>query len=104
MFNFIKKLFGFDKETMKEAGVQTEQAPYKVEAPVVDLADIAIAQRPAPAVEPAPVVEAAPAVEPAPAKKPRKTRAEKPAAEKAAKPKKPAAMTAKKPGRKPKAK
>jgi hypothetical protein len=31
MFTFIKKLFGFDKETMKDAGVQIEQAPYKIE-------------------------------------------------------------------------
>jgi hypothetical protein len=34
MFTFIKKLFGFDQETMKAAGVQTEQAPYKVEQPI----------------------------------------------------------------------
>lgn len=34
MFTFIKKLFGFDQETMKAAGVQTEQAPYKVPEPV----------------------------------------------------------------------
>jgi hypothetical protein len=33
MFGYLKKLFGFDKETMKEAGVQIEQAPYKVETP-----------------------------------------------------------------------
>jgi hypothetical protein len=33
MFTFIKKLFGFDQPTMKEAGVQLEQAPYKVEVP-----------------------------------------------------------------------
>lgn len=33
MFGFIKKIFGFDKETLKDAGVQIEQkAPYKVEA------------------------------------------------------------------------
>lgn len=35
MFTFIKKLFGFDQPTMKEAGVQIEQVPYKVEAPTV---------------------------------------------------------------------
>lgn len=35
MFAFIKKLFGFDEKTLKDAGVQIEQAPYKVEAPVV---------------------------------------------------------------------
>jgi hypothetical protein len=36
MFGFLKKLFGFDQETMKEAGVQIEQVPYKVEPPVVE--------------------------------------------------------------------
>ena len=36
MFNFFKKLFGFDKETMKDANVQLEQqAPYKIEPPAV---------------------------------------------------------------------
>jgi hypothetical protein len=44
MFTFIKKLFGFDQPTMKEAGVQLEQAPYKVETPVVDLAAITTPQ------------------------------------------------------------
>lgn len=35
MFGFLKKFFGLDKETMKEANVQLEQsAPYKVEPPV----------------------------------------------------------------------
>lgn len=35
MFGFLKKFFGLDKETMKEANVQLEQsAPYKVETPV----------------------------------------------------------------------
>jgi hypothetical protein len=33
MFTFIKKLFGFDQATMKEAGVQIEQAPYKIPEP-----------------------------------------------------------------------
>jgi hypothetical protein len=33
MLGFLKKLFGLDKETMKDAGVQLEQAPYKVETP-----------------------------------------------------------------------
>jgi hypothetical protein len=33
MFGFLKKLFGLDQETMKDAGVQIEQqVPYKVEA------------------------------------------------------------------------
>jgi len=33
MFAFLKKLFGLDKETMKQAGVQIEQVPYKIEEP-----------------------------------------------------------------------
>jgi ribosomal protein L12E/L44/L45/RPP1/RPP2 len=38
MFGFLKKLFGGDSETNKEAGVQIEQAatPYKVEPPVIN--------------------------------------------------------------------
>ncbi len=70
MFGFIKKLFG----TAPKA--ETTEAPYKVEAPVVDLADIAIAQRPAPVAEApkeAPKAEA----KKEPAKKPRKPRAPK---------------------------
>jgi hypothetical protein len=35
MFGFLKKIFGFDQETMKEAGVQIEQAPYKTEPAVI---------------------------------------------------------------------
>ncbi len=66
MFGFIKKLFG----TAPKA--ETTEAPYKVEAPVVDLADIAIAQKPAPVAE-APKAEA----KKEPAKKPRKPRAPK---------------------------
>ncbi len=64
MINFIKKLFGFGSSPK-------EECPYKVEAPAVDLADIAIAQRPAPAPEAKPVEEK-PAAKPAkktPAKK-----------------------------------
>jgi hypothetical protein len=44
MFGFIKKLFGFDDKTLKDAGVQLEQVPYKVEAPV----DVAVSQEPTP--------------------------------------------------------
>ena len=36
MFGFLKKLFGGDAETNKEAGVQIEQVPYKTEPPVVE--------------------------------------------------------------------
>jgi hypothetical protein len=36
MFGFLKKLFGGDPETNKEAGVQIEQVPRKVEPPVVE--------------------------------------------------------------------
>ncbi len=63
MINFIKKLFGFGTPPK-------EECPYKVEAPATqDLADIAIAQRPAPEAKP---VESKPASKPAkktPAKK-----------------------------------
>ncbi len=70
MFGFIKKLFG----TAPKA--ETTEAPYKVEAPVVDLADIAIAQRPAPVAE-APKEAPKAEVKKEPAKKPRKPRAPK---------------------------
>jgi hypothetical protein len=97
MFTFIKKLFGFDQPTMKEAGVQIEQAPYKVPEPV--------AVTPIPlAVEVVPVVEslATPVVAETkvePAQKPRRPRApkvvaEKPAVKKAAPVKKAAAIKA----------
>jgi hypothetical protein len=36
MFKFLKSLFGGDKQTNQEAGVQIEQVPYKVEPPVVE--------------------------------------------------------------------
>jgi hypothetical protein len=105
MFTFIKKLFGFDQENMKAAGVQTEQVPYKVEQPI-----------PAHDVVPQPVVVegagivetvAAPQItnvvteKPAatkPARKPRAPKtvapAEKPAVKKAAPVKKAAAIKA----------
>jgi hypothetical protein len=80
MFTFIKKLFGFDQPTMKEAGVQIEQAPYKVPEPV--------AVTPIPlAVEVVPVVEslATPVVSETkvePVQKTRRPRAPKVVAEK----------------------
>ncbi len=65
MLGLIKKLFG------GKPAEATAEAPYKVEAPVVDLADIAIAQRPAPVAEaPAPVAETPAPKKKAPAKKP----------------------------------
>jgi hypothetical protein len=106
MFTFIKQLFGFDKPTMKEAGVQLEQAPYKLPEPPAttpiplvveksafeDYADIALAQRPDPV---ATVTE----VKEEPVKKARKPRApkavaEKPVVKKAAPVKKAAAIKA----------
>jgi len=66
MLHHIKKLFGFTPKAEAQPEV-----PYKVEA-VVDTADVAIAQLPAPVAEvaPAPVVEAKPApAKKAPAKK-----------------------------------
>ena len=111
MFTFIKKLFGFDQETMKAAGVQTEQAPYKVEQPVPanDVATQPVIAEGVGIVETvaAPQVTVVESEKPAqaakPARKPRtpKTAAptEKPAAKKAAPVKKaavkkPAARTA----------
>lgn len=87
MLGFLKKLLGFDQETMKAAGVQVEQAAYKVEPPLLDKVAAVNAQPIAKAVKPA-AIKAAP---------------------KAAVPKKPAVKkeAAKKPatrGRKPKAK
>ncbi len=108
MFAFIKKLLGYPTEAEKAAAKSVQEAPYKVEAPVVDLADIAIAQRPtqmaaAPKVEEvvvaAPVVnsqitDAVTQVKPAAMKAKKKPASKKPAGEKKA--------PAKKPGRKPK--
>jgi len=71
MFDFLKKLFGIAPKAETPA-----EAPYKVEAPVVDLADIAIAQKPAPVVE-APKEEPKAEAKKEPAKKPRKPRAPK---------------------------
>jgi hypothetical protein len=102
MFTFLKKVFGFDNKTMADAGVQIEQAPYKVDTVVIEpVAAPAVAPAPAPA--PAPAV--APAPTPAPAKKKRYYAKKTPAAKKAT-PKKEVAPSApaKQPGRKPKAK
>jgi hypothetical protein len=105
MFTFIKKLFGFDQETMKAAGVQTEQAPYKVEQPIpaTDVAPQPVIAEGAGIVEAvvaapiANVVTEKPAAE-KPARKPRAPKtvapAEKPAAKKAAPVKKAAAIKA----------
>lgn len=93
MFKFIVDWFKKPAPESLATAVTPEAAPYKVEAPtpvvpvveakpVEDLADIALAQRPA-------VAKQAPA---------KKTAAKKPAAKKAAT-KKPAAMSAKKPGK-----
>jgi hypothetical protein len=72
MFGFIKNLFG----TAPKA--ETTEVPYKVDAPMVDLADIALAQMPPGG---AAVVEAPKAEAP---------KAEAPKAEVTAKPKAPA--------------
>jgi hypothetical protein len=103
MFTFIKQLFGFDKPTMKEAGVQLEQAPYKVPEPAattpiplaVEVAPIAESLA-APVVVEKPTVVETPAEPVKKARKPRapKSVAEKPAAKKAALVKKAAAIKA----------
>ena len=101
MFTFIKQLFGFDKPTMKEAGVQLEQAPDKVPEPasatpipvVVEVAPVA-----APVVIEKPVVAETPAEPVKKARKPRTPKVvapvEKPAVKKAAPVKKAAAIKA----------
>lgn len=83
MFGFIKNLFG----TAPKA--ETTEVPYKVETPVVDHADIAVAQRPAPVAE-APKVEApkSPTKAPAKAKAPAKPKTS-PAPKKPRAPRKP---------------
>jgi hypothetical protein len=93
MFGFLKKLFGGDQETNKEAGVQIEQMPYKVEPPVVKDKVAAVNEQPI-------VKQAAPAAMTA-AKKPtpKKEGAKKPTPKK-----EPAKKPAGKGGRKPKAK
>jgi hypothetical protein len=99
MFTFIKQLFGFDKPTMKDAGVQLEQAPYKVPEPIApthmvfDVAPVAESLA-------APVVFEKPAVVETPAepvkkdRKPRAPKAEKSTTKKAALVKKAAAIKA----------
>jgi hypothetical protein len=89
MFGFLKKLFGGDPETNKEAGVQIEQVPYKTEPPV--LVDKVAAVNAQPVEKP---VQEASAAKPA----------KKPATKKAAPKKEPAKKPAGKGGRKPKAK
>ncbi len=96
MFTFIKQLFGFDKPTMKDAGVQLEQAPYKVPEPAATT-PVPLVVETAPVVEPvtAPVAE----IKEEPVKKARKPRAPKavvetPVVKKAAPVKKAAAIKA----------
>ncbi len=66
MFKFLKSLFGGDPEVNKQAGVQIEQVPYKVDPPVV--------------------VDKVEAVNAQPIKKAEKTAATKPAAKKTSRP------------------
>lgn len=101
MLGFLKKLFGFDAQTMKDANVQIEQAPYKIEPPVQATATtpipLVVEKVEVKEVEPvAPVEEKKPAAMTANKKPrgPKKPQSPKPAA-------KPAAP---KRGRKPKAK
>ena len=101
MLSFLKKLFGLDKETMKEANVQLEQgAPYKVEPPALEPEVIPKAE--AVAVEPAKPAAMTAKKKPQGPKKPQGQKpAQKPAVKPAAKtqqPKQPARR-----GRKPKA-
>ena len=103
MFTFIKQLFGFDKPTMKDAGVQLEQAPYKVPEPAAttpipmtfDVAPVAESLA-SPVVIEKPAVVETPAEPVKKARKPRTPKAvvEKPAVKKAAPVKKAAAIKA----------
>jgi hypothetical protein len=81
MFGFLKKLLGLDKETMKEAGVQIEQVPYKVEPPVLEEKVAAVNAQPIEKpVQEAPKVKATPEKKPATKKAaPKKEPAKKPA-------------------------
>lgn len=68
MIGFFKKLFGRDADTNKEAGVQIEQVPYKVETPVVEPVKIAVQEVAVPEVKVAPAVITAPKKQSAPKK------------------------------------
>jgi len=81
MFKFLKSLFGGDPEVNKQAGVQIEQVPYKVDPPVVADKVEAVNAQP---IKKAPNAESKPAAITAD-KKPaaKKAAARKPAAKKA---------------------
>ncbi len=86
MINFFKKLFGKTEQPV------AAEAPYKVETPVVDTADIALAQKPAGGA--AIVEQASEAVITSIAKEPKKKAGKKPAGPKkqgSARPRKPRA-------------
>jgi SepF-like predicted cell division protein (DUF552 family) len=68
MIGFFKKLFGRDADTNKEAGVQIEQVPYKVETPVVEPVKVTVAEVAVPEVKSAPAVITAPKKKGAPKK------------------------------------
>jgi hypothetical protein len=85
MFGFLKKLFGGDAETNKEAGVQIEQVPYKVEPPAGSMIPTAPVENKVATVNSQPITKESVAVKPKVAKtpakpKPAKTAAKKPAA------------------------
>jgi hypothetical protein len=82
MFKFLKSLFGGDKQTNQDAGIQIEQVPYKVEPPVVENKVAVANDQP---IEKVKINDVKPAVITA-AKKPaaKKPAAKKPAAKKAA--------------------
>ena len=80
MFGFIKKLFGGDTQTNKEAGVQVEQAPYKVETPVVENKVAAVNAKPIETAKPAPGAKPAPKKQGSAPKQGNKPRGRKPKA------------------------
>lgn len=79
MLSLLKKLFG------SKPAETTAEAPYKVEAPVKDLADIALAQQATQAVVESIAPAAEPKKKPAPKKAPAKATAKKAPAKKAPK-------------------
>jgi hypothetical protein len=80
MFKFLKSLFGGDPEVNKQAGVQIEQVPYKVDPPVVvDKVAVANAQP----VAKAPKADAKPAAIAAAKKKPAAKKSSKAAVKRA---------------------
>jgi hypothetical protein len=94
MFKFLKSLFGGDKQTNQEAGVQIEQVPHKMEAQEVvpvSAGEVPVVVDKIEAVNAQPIAKAPKAdTKPAAGTTAKKPAAKKPAAKKAPAKKKPA--------------